>query len=275
MLRALLVFLGCQAAGGDPAQVLAGAGGIELVHAASLIHDDIMDGASLRRDLPALHTTLGVARAIVCGDYLIAKAFRLLAESRSMNPAAHVVEAFIIGAESGIRVCTGQFHDVGHWSAADLTEENYYRVIANKTAAAISGALRAGAVLAGAEQGLLDALSRYGECVGLAFQIKDDLLDLASVADNVRAIDPKISLPLIHAFQHTDERGREIIGMFLGQQSVAGRQMADVIAANDSLAYAEAAAAAQAEEAIRLARAIPQIGEALEAFAHYAVLRDQ
>jgi hypothetical protein len=107
MLRALLVFLGCQAAGGDPMQVLAGAAGIELVHAASLIHDDIMDSADARRGLPALYTMLGTPRAIVCGDYLIAKAFRLLAESRTTSPATRVVEAFIIGAESGIRTCGG------------------------------------------------------------------------------------------------------------------------------------------------------------------------
>jgi geranylgeranyl pyrophosphate synthase/flavin-dependent dehydrogenase len=275
MLRALLVFLGCEAAGGTPAQVLAGAGGIELIHAASLVHDDIMDRSDVRRGIAALHTTLGEAQAIVCGDYLIAKAFRLLAESRAQNPSAHVVEAFIIGAESGIRACAGQFRDVGVWTAENLIEANYYKVIADKTAAAISGALRAGAVLAGGNQILLDALGRYGECVGLAFQIKDDLLDLSELVANDCTIDRKISLPLVHAFQHTDATGRQIIRQFLDQQEVSAIQMAHVLESAGALAYAERAAATLINEAITLARAIPHIEEVLEAFAHYAILRGQ
>jgi menaquinone-9 beta-reductase len=275
MLRALLVFLGCQAAGGQPAQVLAGAGGIELIHAASLVHDDIMDRASVRRGMAALHETVGDSRAIVAGDYLIAKAFRLLAESQAQNPAARVVEAFIIGAESGIRACSGQFLDVGVWTAENLTEPNYYQVIANKTAAAISGALRAGAALAGADRQLQDVLARYGECVGLAFQIKDDLLDLAEIATSGCAIDRKISLPLVHAFQQADEIGRHVILQFLDRQDVAAPQLALVLDTTDSLAYAERVATTLINEAIDLARAIPQIEAVLEAFARYTMLREQ
>lgn len=273
MVRALLVFLGCQAAGGDPVQVLAGAAGIELVHAASLIHDDIMDGATTRRGLPALHTTLGDARAIVCGDYLIAKAFRLLAESRTQNPAAHVVEAFIIGAESGIRACAGQFQDVGTWTEATLTEEMYNQLIADKTAAAIAGALRAGAALAGGDASLLESLTRYGECVGRAFQIKDDLLDLVNIANNGCCIDRKPSLPLIHAFQHSDRRGRKIIQHFLDRQDVSGDELDNVLRATGALAFAESAAHAFAGQAVQLASAVPQIRQVLEAFARYVVLR--
>lgn len=274
MLRALLVFLGCQAAGGDPMQVLAGAAGIELAHLASLIHDDIMDSADTRRGLPALHTTLGAPRATVCGDYLIAKAFRLLAESRTMNPAAQVVEAFIIGAESGVRTCSGQFQDVGSWTEETLSEETYDQLIANKTAAAIAGALMAGVALAGGERSLLEALSRYGEYVGRAFQIKDDLLDLANVSVNGYFMDRRPTLPLIYAFQHSDDCGRELIRRFLNGQEVAGSEMAKLLQATGSLAHAEAVAGSLVEEAIRLARAVPQIYEVLEAFARYVVTRD-
>ena len=274
MLRALLVFLGCQAAGGDPTQVLAGAAGIELVHAASLIHDDIMDNADTRRGLPALYRTLGTSQAIVCGDYLIAKAFRLMAETRTTNPAAQVVEAFIIGAESGIRTCSGQFQDVGSWTEETLDEETYNQLIANKTAAAIAGALMAGAVLAGGERSLLEALSRYGEYVGRAFQIRDDVLDLVNVSVNGCSMDRRPTLSLIHAFQHSDDCGRELIRRFLDGQEVAGSEMAKLLQATGSLAYAEAVAGSLVEEAIQLARAVPQIYEVLEAFARYVVTRD-
>jgi len=274
MLRALLVFLGCQAAGGDPMQVLAGAAGIELVHAASLIHDDIMDGATIRRGLPALYTMLGTSRAIVCGDYLIAKAFRLLAESRTTSPPAQVVEAFIIGAESGIRTCAGQFQDVGIWTEETLNEEMYTRLIADKTAAAIAGALMAGAALAGGDRSLLESLSCYGEYVGRAFQIKDDILDLANASINGCCMDRRPSLPLIHAFQHSDDCGRELIRRFLDKQEVSGDEIAKLLKATGSLSYAEAVARSLVEEAIQLARAIPQIHEVLEAFARYTILRD-
>jgi geranylgeranyl reductase family protein len=274
MLRALLVFLGCRAAGGDPEQVLAGAAGIELVHAASLIHDDIMDSADARRGLPALHIMLGTSRAIVCGDYLIAKAFRLLAESRVTSPAAQVVEAFIIGAESGIRTCTGQFQDVGAWTEETLNEEAYDHLIASKTAAAMAGALMAGAALAGGNRPLLKVLSRYGECVGRAFQIRDDWLDFASVSINGCSPDRRPSLPLIHAFQHGDDGGRELIRRFLDGQEVAGSEIAKLLQVTGSLAYAEAVADSLEEEAMHLAEAVPRIEEVLKAFARYVVLRD-
>ena len=274
MLRALLVFLGCQAAGGDPMQVLTGAAGIELVHAASLVHDDIMDSADTRRGLPALYTTLGTPRAIVCGDYLIAKAFRLLAESRTTSPAAQVVEAFVIGAESGVRTCAGQFQDVGSWTDETLDEETYDQLIAGKTAAAIAGALMAGAALTGGDRSLLEALSRYGECVGRAFQIRDDVLDFTNVSVNGCSVDRRLTLPLIYAFQHSDDCGRELIRRFLDGQEVAGSEMAKLLQATGSLAYAEAVAGSLVEEAIQLARAVPQIHEVLEAFARYVVLRD-
>ena len=248
MLRALLVFLGCQAAGGDPMQVLAGAAGIELVHAASLIHDDIMDSADTRRGLPAIHTTLGTSRAIVCGDHLIAKAFRLLAESRADNPAAQVVEAFIIGAESGIRTCAGQFQDVGVWADETLNEEAYKQLIAGKTAAAIAGALMAGAALVGGDRALLEALSRYGECVGRAFQVWDDVLDFVSL--NGCDMDRRPTLPLIHAFQHGDRRGRELVRQFLDKQKVTNSEIAQLLNVTDSLAYARAMANSMVEEAV-------------------------
>ncbi len=275
MLRALLVFLGCQAAGGDPVQVLAAAAGIELVHAASLIHDDIMDNANTRRGLPALHTMLGMSRAIVIGDYLIAKAFRLLAESRTTSPAVNVVEAFIIGAESGIRACTGQFQDVGSWAEERFNEEMYDRLMASKTAAAIAGALKAGAALAGGDKLLLEALARYGECVGRAFQIRDDLLDFANVSLNGCSIDRRPTLPLIHAFQHSDDLGRKLIWRFLKGQEVSGSELAELLQETGSLAHAEAAAYSLTDEAVQLAKAIPQIQEVLEAIAHYAIMRNR
>jgi geranylgeranyl reductase family protein len=274
MLRALLVFLGHQAAGGDPAQVLAGAAGIELVHAASLIHDDIMDSAPTRRGLPALHVTLGIPRAIVCGDYLIAKAFRLLAETRATRPAADVVEAFIIGAESGIQACIGQFQDVGICAPETLDMKTYDQLVAGKTASVMAGALKAGAALAGEDGPLLEALARYGMCVGRAFQIKDDLLDFTDLPDNSCVMDHRVSLPLIHAFRHGDDWGRELIRRFYDGQAVATSEMVDLLRSTGSLSYAKNAVDSLVEESLELAEAVPEVGHILKAFARYVAVRD-
>lgn len=273
MFRALSVFLGCQAAGGDPAQVLAGAAGIELVHAASLIHDDIMDNAVVRRGLPALYTTLGVSRAIVCGDYLIAKSFRLLAESRTRNPAARVVEAFVIGAESGVLTCVGQFQDVGAWGEMTLDEGAYDQLIIRKTVAAIAGALKAGAALVGGNESLLQALGRYGEYIGRAFQIRDDVLEFTAATDG-HILERRLSLPLIHAFRQADEDGRKVIQRFLNEQAVPDDDIVHLVNSTGALVRAQGMAQELADEAVRQARDIPPIAEALEAFAYYAVMRE-
>jgi len=273
MLRALLVFLGCQAAGGDPAQVLAAAAGVELAHAASLIHDDIMDNANTRRGMLALHRALGTSRAIVCGDYLFSKAFRLLAESRVTSSAGRVVEAIIVSIQAGIRACSGQFIDVGIWSEKTLTQEIYEKLSTDKTASVIAGALVTGATLAGGDEALLKALADYGECVGRAFQIRDDMLDFINASANGSPIDRRVSLPLIHAFQHSDSRARNLILQFVNGHEVDYEEIINLIQAHNSLAYAEVVANSLVEEAIYLAQTIPHIRPTLEAFAHYVVLR--
>lgn len=275
MLRALLVFLGCEAAGGDPEQVLAAAGGIELVHAASLIHDDIMDNATTRRDLPAIHQTLGVPRAIVCGDYLIAKAFRLLAESRATSASERVVEAFIIGSESGIRACRGQFQDVGDWTEETLNEVVYNQIIAAKTAAPIAGALMAGAALAGAEQALLKRLATYGDYVGRAFQIHDDVVELSGISKRGDSIDRRPMLPLIHAFQYGNARERALIRQFFRGEIVDLMDIVNVLQTYDSISYAEKLASSLVGKAVELARTVPNVHDVLESFAHYVVMWKQ
>ncbi len=274
MLRALLVFLGCQAAGGDPDQVLTAAAGIELVHAASLVHDDIMDDARERRGLPAVHRSEGTPRAIVCGDYLIAKSFRLLAESRTQNPASNVVEAFIIGAQSGIQTCASQYHDLGPYGSDMFSEESYHRLVAGKTAAAIAGALLAGAALAGCDPALSILLGQYGDCVGRAFQIRDDVLDFTAMAAGRGEADRTVTLILAHAYEHAEPETRVLIEDFCCGKDVPAQELAALVQASRSLAYAERVARCLVDEAVSLSTRISHVGETLAAFARYALLRE-
>jgi geranylgeranyl pyrophosphate synthase len=110
--------------------------------------------------------------------------------------------------------------------------------------------------------------------VGLAFQIRDDVLEFVNVSTNGCSMDRRPTLPLIHAFQHSDSRGRELIRRFLDGQEVASSEIIGLLQAIGSLAYAEMVASSLVEEAIRLTEAIPRVWEALQAFARYAVLRE-
>ncbi|MDW8104744.1 MAG: polyprenyl synthetase family protein [Armatimonadota bacterium] len=180
-LRPVLVIAGAEAVGGEASLVMPTACAIELIHTFSLIHDDLpaIDNDTLRRGRPTCHVQFGEATAILAGDALFASAFELIARNAETAPAERVVQVLRLVAEaSGTRgMVGGQMVDIeseGKPVDAD-TLEYIHR---HKTAALIRASVLSGAVLAGANQEQLKALSYYGECVGLAFQIADDLLNV-------------------------------------------------------------------------------------------------
>lgn len=180
-LRPVLVIAGAEAVGGNAHMVLPTACAIELIHTFSLIHDDLpaIDNDTLRRGRPTCHVQFGEATAILAGDALFASAFEMIARNADIVPAERVVRVIALVAEaSGTRgMVGGQMVDIeseGKTVDAD-TLEYIHR---HKTAALIRVSVVSGAILAGAEPWQVDALSRYGELTGLAFQIADDLLNV-------------------------------------------------------------------------------------------------
>ncbi|MCB9837728.1 MAG: polyprenyl synthetase family protein [Phycisphaeraceae bacterium] len=181
-LRPALTLLACEACGGDRATALTPAVAVELIHAFSLVHDDLpaLDNDELRRGRPTLHVQYDEATAILAGDAMMSMAFGLLAAGEDATPgtsAALVREL----ARATNRMIAGQVLDtVG--DAADgaaLDPASAVRVIhAQKTGALICAACRMGAIVAGADASRLDAITRYGDAVGLMFQIVDDLIDV-------------------------------------------------------------------------------------------------
>lgn len=190
-LRPLLVLAGTEACGGDPQAVLPVACAVELIHAYSLIHDDLpaMDDSDTRHGRPTCHIAFGEAIAILAGDALHALAFNLIMRASPACGAERVLSASreiatAIGTEGMVG---GQVLDLlgeGRTFPASspqplgpvstLVQEIHVR----KTAALIRASVRAGAILCGAESGTLEALSAYGEHMGLAYQIIDDVLDV-------------------------------------------------------------------------------------------------
>ena len=145
---------------------------VELTHLASLYHDDVMDSAPTRRGAPAAHQVWGNNVAILTGDLLFARASNLVAD---LGP-----EAVRIQAATFERLCLGQLHETVGPRPDEDPVAHYLRVLSDKTASLIATAGRFGALFAGADAATVDVLVRYGEDVGVAFQLADDVLDLTS-----------------------------------------------------------------------------------------------
>jgi geranylgeranyl diphosphate synthase type II len=179
-LRPSLVMAGAEAVGGTAADVLSAACAVELIHVYSLIHDDLpaMDNDDFRRGKLTSHRVFGEAVAVLAGDALLTLAFQLLAENKAGCPGdvLKVLYEAALGAGTG-GLIGGQIVDT--FSAGEDIDESTLKYIhRNKTGALYRIAIRTGAILAGAREEELEALSRYAEHLGLAFQIKDDILDL-------------------------------------------------------------------------------------------------
>ncbi|MFY1705522.1 polyprenyl synthetase family protein [Micromonospora sp. WMMA1923] len=170
--RPLLVALGAQF--GDPAgpQVVPAAVVMELTHLATLYHDDVMDEAAVRRGAPSANSRWTNSVAILVGDYLFARAADIAAD---LGP-----EAVRLQARTFARLVQGQIAETVGPRAGDDPVEHYLRVIADKTGSLIATSARFGGMFGGAAQEHVEALAGYGETVGVAFQLSDDLLDIAS-----------------------------------------------------------------------------------------------
>lgn len=193
MLRAFLVFAAAASVGGRPEEVLAAAEAIELLHGASLVHDDIIDRAAERRGLPSLHERLGTGPALVLGDELLLRAFAVLAEARASHPAARVLAATDALNQLARDCCRGQFAELcaERW----ISEEQYLAIVRDKTAAPFVAAGVLGAGLGGGTPAQVDRIRVYAGELGVAFQIGDDLLDLVG---EPRALGKPIGNSLAH-----------------------------------------------------------------------------
>lgn len=181
-LRALLVMASCAAVGGDVRKTTGLVGAIEMVHAYSLIHDDLpcMDDDDLRRGRPANHIAYGEAIAVLAGDALLTEAFLVLArmpERYGISPeiTVRVIAELAEGAGSQGMV-GGQAADISNQDGA-VDEETLRYIHEHKTGALFKAALRGGALLGGASEEQLRQITSYGDHFGLAFQITDDILD--------------------------------------------------------------------------------------------------
>lgn len=173
-LRPLLTLLAAELGSGVNDSVVAAATGVELTHLASLYHDDVMDGADVRRGVPSANAKYGSSTAILIGDLLFGKASELVA---GLGP-----EAVLIQAQTFVRLCSGQIRDDRPCPPGADPVVYYLEVLADKTGALIATAARYGAMFSGGSAEHIEVMRAYGERLGVAFQLADDLIDITSEA---------------------------------------------------------------------------------------------
>lgn len=173
-MRPRLALLAYEAVGGkNISEILPVAAAVELVHTATLVHDDINDHGMMRRGRKTINSIWGRTFALLTGDFLFTKVYQLMGPYRDLN---------IIFAEMTVALVEGETLQAQAAKNGTLDRETYARIIAKKTASLFAGAAKMGATLGGGTQAQIDALEQYGFNLGLAFQIVDDILDL--VADS-------------------------------------------------------------------------------------------
>ena len=173
-VRPQLAMIACQLFGGNEEDMLPAALALEVFHNFTLLHDDVMDKADVRRGRPTVHMKWNENTAILSGDQMLIEAYKLL----SGVPADKLPEVLRLFNKMATEICEGQQYDVDFESQSHVTIDEYLNMIRLKTSVLLATALQIGAYVAGADTPTQEALYQFGIAVGLAFQIQDDILDV-------------------------------------------------------------------------------------------------
>jgi octaprenyl-diphosphate synthase len=230
---------------------------VEFIHTATLLHDDVVDDSSLRRGLATANAAFGNPASVLVGDFLYSRAFQMMVEAGSMRIMEVLAEATNVIAE-------GEVMQLMNMHNADLTQAQYTDVIRSKTAKLFEASARVGAILAQASPEHEEACANYGQALGTAFQMIDDVLDYTgdadvlgkNLGDDLR--EGKTTLPLIAAMQRSSAADADIIRRAIENGDAS--QLAAVVAIvqrTGATAVAMEAAQAQAALAVAAARQLP------------------
>ena len=255
----------------EPVRATALAAAVELLHNATLIHDDYVDESTHRRGRPTVAAAEGPERAIAVGDYYFAKATRLIAEIGNPDVTSTIAEALEA-------ICASQIDDVALRGTYPGDHDSYLRVVRGKTAALFAAACAAGALLSEASPEIVEAVRRYGDLLGVAFQMADDVVDFSPSSGKPVGLDIRqrvLSLPLIYA---ADDRTvgpevRRLLAGALGDAEVG--RVADLVTSSDALERVRGEAQALVDAAVRELETIELDGlrPTLIGLAHSAVDR--
>ena len=220
-IRPTLMLLGYNLFQDDPERILAPACGLETYHNYTLLHDDLMDHADLRRGQPTVHKRWNANTAILSGDSMLVLAYRYVAQC----PVEKLPAVMQLFTETALEIGEGQQYDMDFEHRNDVTEEEYIEMIRLKTSVLLACALKMGALLADASPADADLLYKFGEQIGLAFQLQDDFLDVygdsrlfgKSIGGDI--VCNKKTYMLINAFNRADEAQRAELAHWIEQKT--------------------------------------------------------
>jgi octaprenyl-diphosphate synthase len=277
-IRPLLVFLSAQVSGGISKRSYVGAAMLELLHTATLIHDDVVDEASERRGIASINARWNNKIAVLIGDYLLSKGL-----ITSVDHNEHRFLGITAGAVK--RMSEGELLSIDKSKKIENDEENYFSIISDKTASLISACCEIGAVSATDDEEKQKAMAEFGENVGIAFQIRDDILDYVSrssligkpVGNDIK--EKKITLPLIHALEKTDDKAAERMKKQIKKGKLSKKEISEVVEfvrQSGGIEYSERVARQYSNEAITKLDLFPpsEAKESLVKFANFVVDRE-
>nr|WP_245542128.1 polyprenyl synthetase family protein [Propionispira raffinosivorans] len=239
-LRPALYFLAVRCGSSvDEKNIMPLAAAIEMIHMASLVHDDVIDSADMRRGTPTANSKWGNQISILSGDYLFAKAFSLIAKQNYSSRVTMILAQLICDLSEGEIIQNKETF------RASKDKSEYYARIAKKTANFIAASCELGAIVAKLPEKEIDALRQYGEAIGMAFQITDDLLDLTATQEEIGKpagndiLQGIVTLPVIHALEVSpnSEELQAILKTRDMSNDLLSRAL-DIVQATDAVEYA-------------------------------------
>ncbi len=254
-LRPMLTLLSALASGRCSEDSVRVATTVELVHAASLVHDDVLDNAAFRRHQATIHAQVGVQRSIMLGDYLFTRAYAVAAKCRSSVAARSI-------AAAATQLCEGELRQqasVGNWQ---MNESEYFDILRQKTGELCAVSCQLGAWSSGKGRATAAALSRFGRRLGVAFQVVDDWLDVWGTDQVGKTLGTdldqrKPTLPVIRLLAAQPERLRHSLLQLLEAAPVHRTEVMQMLSASDASAFTLARARRLIQSALRDLRSLP------------------
>ena len=276
-IRPTLVLLSAEMAGGISERSYRAATLVELLHTATLVHDDVVDEADTRRGVASINALWRNKVGVLLGDYLLSRGLLLALDDHDYD-LLHVV------SDAVRRMSEGELLQIEKARKLDITEESYFQIISDKTASLLAACMACGAASAGADQATIDRAKQIGETLGLAFQIRDDLFDYDAI-DVGKPVgldlqERKMTLPLILALERADAAEQRRIRRIVRKRKKSRADVATVlqfVAERGGLAASRDRMESLAGDAAEQLRAFPpsEAREALIGLCAYVVARQR
>ncbi|MEE9584259.1 MAG: polyprenyl synthetase family protein, partial [Candidatus Brocadiales bacterium] len=264
-MRPALCLIVCEAMGGNPDEAVPFAAAVEVLHNMFLMHNDIEDGDTMRRDKPTVWVKYGTANAINAGDYLLGRAYHAILKSNlSFEKKLKLLDIFTVTYEKTVE---GQALDINWRGSTDFTIEHYLQIVELKTAYYLTCGMVGGAVVAGRSDNVIEKIWELGKSMGPAFQIRDDLIDLTQgkgrggvIGSDIKEGKPSFLYAYTLSQAGAGDRERLIEIMLKPRESTSSRVVNEVITLYnkyDAINYSQKYAEGLVEKAFKIIEEIP------------------